>query len=147
MRVNIFCACFLALALLLPVTAPAGQTITAENIRARETPPGAVTGAAYLTLINNGQENDRLLEVSGDVADSIEVHTHLMEDGMMKMRPVDGVDISTDKPAVFEPGGLHIMLIGLKAPLKTDEVFPLTLKFEKADDLTVEVVVKAIGSM
>jgi copper(I)-binding protein len=63
------------------------------------------------------------------------------------MRRVDGVDIPAGQPAVFEPGGMHIMLIGLKAPLKTDEVFALTLKFEKADDLTVEVMVKAIGAM
>jgi copper(I)-binding protein len=147
MKIMITIAGALVFSLILAVTAMAGQTISAENVRARATPPGAVTGAAYLTLINNGQESDRLLAVSGDVAEAIEVHTHLMENGMMKMRRVDGVDIPAGQPAVFEPGGMHIMLIGLKAPLKTDEVFALTLKFEKADDLTVEVMVKAIGAM
>jgi copper(I)-binding protein len=138
---------FVFISFMLSATAMADHTITAENVRARETPPGAVTGAAYLTLTNNGQENDRLLAVSGDVAEAIEIHTHLMENDMMKMRPVDGVDISTDEPAVLEPGGLHIMLIGLKEPLKKDEIFPLTLDFEKADDLTVDVTVKAIDAM
>jgi copper(I)-binding protein len=116
-----------------------------ENSWARESPPLVKTGAVYLTLINSGAELDRLTSISGDVAKIIELHTHLHENGMMKMRPLDSVDIAPDKPAVFEPGGSHIMLIELTKPLQKGQVFPLTLHFENAADLRIDVPVKGLG--
>ncbi len=114
--------------------------ITVENAWARETPPGGKVSAAYMTI--TGLAADRLVKASGEVAQTIELHTHLLEDGVMKMREISGIDVNPGEPAVLRPGGLHIMLIDLVEPLKTDDSFFLTLHFEKAGELTFEIPVK-----
>jgi hypothetical protein len=126
----------------LSIAADAAETITVEYSWARETPPGAVSGAAYLTLINPGPATDRLLSASGDIADTIELHTHRMENGMMAMRPVEAIEVKPGVPTVLEPGGLHIMLIDLKQPLVSGQVFTLNLNFEKAGPLAVPFTVR-----
>ena len=122
-------------------------TINVENSWARETPPAATTGAAYLTLANTGSETDKLINISSGIAETIELHTTLHKDGVMKMRRVEVVEVRPGESTVFKPGGLHIMLMGLRQPLKKDQTFPLTLEFEKAGDITVEVTVKSIDAM
>ncbi|HYQ92489.1 MAG TPA: copper chaperone PCu(A)C, partial [Candidatus Competibacteraceae bacterium] len=112
-----------------------------EQPWARETPPTVTNGAAYMTLLNRGDQPDRLLGVSGEVAKTIELHTHLMEGGQMKMRPVAAIEVKPGEPTVLKPGGLHIMLIDLKQPLVAGQHFPLTLNFEKAGKIPVEVTV------
>lgn len=104
-------------------------------------------GAAYLTITNQGQTPDRLVRVSSPAAEMSQLHVHLVEDGIMKMRPIDGIDIEPGAPVELKPGGLHIMLMGLKAPLTAGMKFPLTLSFEKAGDVTVEVWVETAGAM
>lgn len=106
----------------------------------------AKAGAAYMVLTNEGSETDRLISASSDVAESVELHTHLMDDGVMRMRQVEAIEIDPGAPSVLEPGGLHVMLIGLKQPLAAGESFPMTLTFEQAGEVTVEVSVEAIGS-
>jgi len=100
----------------------------------------AKTGAAYVVIANGGSEADRLIAARTDVAAKARLHTHTLENGVMKMRRVDWIEVAPGKPAVLEPGGFHIMLMGLKAPLVEGETFPLTLTFEKAG--TIEVMVK-----
>jgi copper(I)-binding protein len=95
-----------------------------------------------MTLINTGQETDRLLSASGDVANTIELHTHLLENNVMKMRKIDAIEVAPGEPTMLRPGGLHIMLIGLKKPLAAGQTFPLTLKFEKAGETSVQVTVR-----
>lgn len=113
---------------------------------ARATPPGAQTGGAYLTLKNDGAE-DRLLSASSDVSQSVEIHTMSMDGGIMRMEPVDaGVSLPSGKTVEFKPGGLHIMLLGLKAPLKQGNAFALKLRFEKAGEISVDVKVDALGA-
>ena len=70
-----------------------------------------------------------------------------MENGIARMRPVDAVAVAPDAPAVFQPGGYHVMIMGLKGPLKEGETFPLTLTFEKAGDVTVDVMVMKKAAM
>jgi copper(I)-binding protein len=116
-------------------------TVQIEHPWARETPPTVTNGAAYMTLHNQSQQPDRLLGASGEVAKTIELHTHIMEGAQMKMRPVAAIDVKPGEPTVLKPGGLHIMLIDLKQPLVAGQRFPLTLNFEKAGKIPVEVTV------
>jgi copper(I)-binding protein len=110
---------------------------------ARATIGNVQNGAAYMTITTDGQETDRLVGVEGDVADRVELHSHTMEEGVMKMRPVEAVEIAPGRPTVLQPGGLHVMLIGLRAPLVEGEYFPLTLVFERAGAIEVEVEVES----
>ncbi len=130
--------------LLIGVSALAAEeaSVAVRNAWARESPPTVTTGVAYMTLVNRGDETDRLMAVSGEVAEAIELHDHIMENGVMTMRPVEFVEIEPGKSAVFESGGLHIMMIDLNEPLVAGRDFPLMLRFEKAGKVLVEVVVK-----
>lgn len=90
---------------------------------------------------------DRLLGAKTPMAERAELHEHVMENGIARMRPVDAVAVAPDAPAVFQPGGYHVMIMGLKGPLKEGETFPLTLTFEKAGDVTVDVMVMKKAAM
>ena len=74
----------------------------------RPLPAVSANGAAYMTLVNKGTAPDRLLSVSTPAARKAEIHTHMMEGGMMKMRPMDHVDIVPGEPSVLQPGGMHV---------------------------------------
>ena len=112
----------------------------------RATAPQARNGAAYFVLNATGADSDRLLSATSPVAEKIELHTHLMEDGVMKMRPVTAIEVTPGSPTMLQPGGLHVMLLGLKTPLVKGEKFPLTLRFEKAGELKVDVNVEDAGA-
>ena len=109
----------------------------------RALPPNAVTGAAYFVVHNNGNSEDRLLAISTPQADKAEMHTMVQIGEMMKMQALDSVGIPAGGDAKFAPGGNHVMLFGLHKPLVAGERFPLTLQFEKAGKVAVEVVVEA----
>lgn len=111
----------------------------------RATAPGAPNGATYLTLTNVGAEADRLLSASSPAAAKVELHTHMMDNGIMRMRPVDAVEVTPGSPTTLAPGGLHLMLLGLKEPLAKGKAFPLTLVFEKGGPVTVQVDVQGVG--
>jgi copper(I)-binding protein len=121
-------------------------TITVGHPYARATASGQPNGGAYLKLVNNGAAADRLVSVSADVARSVELHSMSMDGNVMRMRQVDGVELPAGKTVELKPGGLHVMLIGLKAPLKKGEKFPVRLKFEKAGEVTVTVNVEGSGA-
>jgi copper(I)-binding protein len=108
--------------------APAGLAISEPWVRA------AATGnsAAYMLIRNGGTAADRLVKAESDVAAAVELHETKMEGGMMKMAPVEGIAIPATGQVELKPGGLHIMLIGLKRELKAGESVKLTLHFEKA---------------
>lgn len=106
----------------------------------------AANGAAYMTISTSGPEPDELVAAASPVAGKVELHTHVMEGDVMRMRPVKAIDVNVGEPAVLRPGGLHVMLIGLKAPLQEGETFPLTLRFERAGEITVDVAVQAVGA-
>lgn len=104
------------------------------------------TGAAYMTLVNPTDTPDRLLKAASDVAETVELHAHLHEGGVMRMRPVQAIEVHPGEPAMLAPGGLHVMLIGLKRDLRQGETIRLTLTFEMAGEITVEVPVLAAGA-
>jgi periplasmic copper chaperone A len=107
--------------------------------------PGVVKNSAAFMVFDNKGAADKLIGVSGDVAREIQIHTMITEAGVMKMREIKSLDIPANGKAELKPGGLHIMLIGLKDGLKEGQKFPLKLKFEKAGEVTVEVVAEKAG--
>lgn len=109
-------------------------------------PPISENGAVYLTLKNYGEVVDRLVGASSPMASRVELHGHSMTDGVMKMRPVESLVLDPGEYVKLEPASTHLMLLGLKKPLKEGETFPLTLEFEKASSVEVEVTVQALGS-
>jgi copper(I)-binding protein len=143
---------FLAgLALALAATAARAHSYHVGDIaighpHARATAPGQPTGGAYLRIENHGTQADRLVSASAEVSKSVELHQMQMQGDVMRMRQVDAVEIPPNKSVVLEPGGLHIMLVGLKAPLKEGDRFPMTLRFERAGEVKVDVMVQAVKS-
>ena len=111
-----------------------GEGIEISNARINPPLPGQTTGVAFMRLDNFG-EDDRLLSVSSPVSGRIELHTHLNDDGIIKMRRVEGIALPHGEAVELQPGGFHIMLFETSAALGDDAV--LTLDFEKAEDLTV----------
>ncbi len=120
--------------------------ISVEGVWARATFAGAKNGAAYLILQNHGSTTDRLVGLSSSVSERTEVHHHTFEKGSMIMRRLTNVQVEAGSPLVFQPGGLHIMLIGLKNTLAEGDEFKLILTFEHAGDLTKNVKVQSIIS-
>lgn len=109
---------------------------------ARATAQGQRTGGAYLEIDNRGAA-DRLLSVRGEVSQALQLHSMALQGNVMHMREVDAIDVPAGAKVKLEPGGLHIMLVGLKAPLAAGSSFPLTLKFEKAGEVKVDVKVES----
>lgn len=113
----------------------------------RATPKGAAIGAGYLKITNNGTAPDRLLGGSSEVAKSFELHVMSMENGVMKMRPVEGgIEIKPGETVEFKPESYHVMFVGLKEPLVQGHRVKATLDFEKAGKVAVEFVVESIGA-
>ncbi len=113
----------------------------------RATPKGASSAAGYMTVTNGGTTPDRLTCVSSDAAAQCQIHTMSMEGGVMKMRPVEGgLEIPPGGTVALKPAGLHVMLVNLKHPLEPGKVVGVTLKFEKAGTVEVELPVAAIGA-
>lgn len=133
-----------AVGLVAASAAVAAGNIDVKDSWSRATPPGIKVGVAYLVIDNRGKP-DRLLGASSPVARSAELHVTTMQGGMTQMRHLDSLDIKAGSHTAFAPGGRHIMLIGLKQPLKDGESFPLTLKFEKAGAVKVSVHVYGLG--
>ena len=124
-----------------------GTMIPNANQMPAEQPAGSMigsTGAAFMTIKNNGKAADRLVSVDSDVADAVEIHLSEMKDDVMTMRQVDGVEIPAGGEALLQPGGYHVMLIGLQRELAVGEKVNLTLTFEKAGQMSVEAEVRAI---
>lgn len=97
------------------------------------------TGATYLTVINHGKKPDRLIAVETPIARRAGLHTHIVDGTVMKMRPMAAIDIPPGVSATLKPGGDHVMMMGLKSPLKTGGSFPLNLTFETAGTVNVKV--------
>ena len=113
----------------------------------RATPGGAKTGGGFLTIENKGTAPDKLIGASADGAGKIEVHEMVMNEGVMKMRPVEGgLAIDPGKTVKLAPGGLHLMMMDLKSPLKQGDKMPVTLEFEKAGKVAVTLDVQGVGA-
>lgn len=110
---------------------------------ARPTVGPQPTGGAYLSIENRGKNPDALVRVTSPVAREVQVHTMQMEGNVMRMREADKLTVPAGGKVEMKPGdGYHLMLMGLKQPLKAGERIPLTLTFEKAGQVQVEAVVE-----
>jgi copper(I)-binding protein len=120
--------------------------ITIDHPYARATGAGQSTGGGYMKLVNGGA-TDRLVAASADVSKAVELHEMKMAGDVMKMRQVDAIALQAGQTVELKPGGYHVMFIGLKAPLKAGDSFPVKLKFERAGEVTVDVKVQAAATM
>lgn len=155
-------ACLLLTALVVPCSVPAqSQSIQVTDAWARragmghggmshgsrdkgpmDKMPGSANGAVYVTITNVGKEADALVSVSSDAAQTVELHEVKNEGGVMKMRPVQKIDLPAGGKIEMKPGGYHVMLLGLKRDLKPDEKVPVTLKFERAGEIRADAAVR-----
>jgi len=139
------------LGLIVGATAGLAQTSTprvrVEQPWARATAGSGLNGVVYMTLTNTGEATDRLLAAASPVAARAEFHSHIDDDGVMRMRKADAVDLKPGEPVVLKPGGLHVMLVGLKAPLREGENFSLALTFEAGGTVQVTVRVEKLGAL
>lgn len=117
---------FLLMLLFTPFASAAG-TISVNDAWVRLPPPGSQIGVAYLTL--EPKQNMVLISAKSPVAKIVELHSMSMNDGVMQMRHLDRLSLDAGKAVKLEPGGLHLMLIDLKKPLKIGDKVPLDLKF------------------
>ena len=122
----------------------AADDITASDPYVRAMPPGQPNTGAFMLLTNAAQAAHSVVGASSPVAEVLELHSHVMEDGMMKMRQVPQIDVPAGGSAELKPGGLHIMLINLKQPLALDQEVPITLKFEDGSSREITAPVRAI---
>jgi len=137
---------FLFLLTLLAFAGPAlaqESPIHVADAKARPTAPGG-TGVVYMIVMNHGTADDVLTGLSSPVADKAEMHRTTDTDGMSHMEAVADLPVKAMEAVTFAPGGLHVMLTGLKQPLKLGDSFPLTLSFAKAGAVTVMVSVQQI---
>lgn len=119
-------------------------TLAVDQAWARESPPTVTNGAAFMTITNRGTSTDRLMSADAEVSERVELHTHLMDQGVMRMRQVDSIELKPGEVTELKPGGLHVMFIGLKAPFKAGQQVPVTLRFERGGNLEIEVPVKTM---
>jgi copper(I)-binding protein len=147
-----FAAAALAALAILPATLSHAQhamtgAIGIDGAWTRATAPRAANGGAFMTIRNGGDAPDTLIAAASPAAARTELHTHTMQDGMMRMRPVEGgIPIPPHGTAELAPGGLHVMMMGLHAPLAEGSRVAITLIFEKAGSVTVEVPVMKAGA-
>ena len=141
---------FLAVAAAMLSAMPAwadANGIKIEEAWARATPGAAKTAAIYLTIVNTGEAPETLQAVTTPAAEHADLHQDKMAEGVMQMRPVKSLTIEPGKSVVLQPSTYHIMLTGLRAPLKEGQSVPLTLTFDHAGKLQVTASVAKVGAM
>lgn len=136
----------LMVAAILTTTSALADSLAVENAWARASIGTTGASAAYLVIRNAGETPDRLISAAAPVAKRVELHTHIMENGTARMREVDGIDVPAAGMAMLEPGGYHVMLMGLNVALVKGESFPLTLTFERGGSMTVDVAIQELGA-
>ena len=131
-----------------PLPTPEAGKLTVNDVRARPAPLEGGNGAAFLTVINGLDTPVQLVSVSGDVAAAIELHETTNDNGVMKMEPhPEGFEVPAGGALQLQPGGKHVMLLGLVKPLATGDSFTLTLNFDGSDPITVTVPVMEMSGM
>ncbi len=143
---------FSTVALSLALTAPVFAGSAADDIQvmdpwAREVPPNMTTSAAFLTMMNKGGVDHKLVAADSPVTGVVELHTHINDNGVMRMRPVKDMPVPAGGKTELKPGGLHLMLMQLKRPLKAGEKIDITLVFEDGSKKAVQAEVRRFDGM
>ena len=118
--------------------AGAADNVTVQDPYVRLAPPNAPATGAFMVIKNNGDKDVKVLKADNPVSKVTELHTHLNEGGVMKMRPVSAIEVKAKGEAVLKPGGLHVMMIDLKAPMKEGDIVPITLTFDDGSSKQVD---------
>jgi copper(I)-binding protein len=129
----------------LPALAQQPAAISIEQPWARAAVQGG-TGGVFLTIRNTGNSADRLLSASSPLPRAAELHTTVRDGDVMRMQPVQAIEVPAGGSVTLRPGGLHLMLVGLSAPMRVGEAVPVTLTFEHAGAITVQVPVQPAGA-
>jgi periplasmic copper chaperone A len=122
--------------------AGAADQITVSDAYIRQAPPGAMATGAFMVIRNAGPREVRVVKASNPASRITELHTHLNEGGVMKMRQVKDIPVPPGGEAVLKPGGLHVMMIELKSPLKAGDTVPLTLGLDDGSSKEISVPVR-----
>lgn len=132
--------CLLAAGLLFSngLLAAAADQVAVHNPYVRLAPPNAPASGAFMVIRNNGSKDLKLVKADNPASRLTELHTHLNEGGVMKMRQVSMIEIKAGGEALLQPGGLHVMLIDLKIPLKEGDNVPITLTFDDGSSKQVD---------
>jgi len=120
------------------------KNISINNGYVRSTIPGTSVSSAYMEILNNTNKEIKLIGASGEISDRIEIHQHIMEHDMMKMRQRESLLIEANDKVVLQPSGYHLMIFNLKKPLKAKEEISLTLHFLNAEDIKISLPVQSI---
>lgn len=128
------------------IEARAGE-LTLRSPWARATAPGAAVGGGFLQIENAGSQADRLVSASSPISKSVELHSMTMENNVMRMREIEAIDLPAGERVALRPGGLHLMFIGLEAPLQAGQSFPVRLRFERAGEVELQFAVQSMGAM
>jgi copper(I)-binding protein len=104
------------------------------------------TAAGFMAISNRGAAADRLLSASSPAARAMELHSMVRDGDVMRMRAVEAIEVPAGQTVTLRPGGLHLMLIGLSRPLREGETVPVTLRFERAGEVRVDLAVQAAGA-
>ncbi len=135
----------LGLAFFSPIfAAGVADQVAVEGAFVRAVPPGLTNSAAFLTLINQDAVEHKLVSVKSSAAEVVELHTHINDEGMMRMRRVDGIEVSANGSMELKPGGHHVMLIGLRKPLLPGDRIDLTLGFEDGSEIRLQAPVNRV---
>ncbi len=118
--------------------------ISVDDGYIRATIPGTTVSSAYMTITNNAEKPAILVGASSDVSERIEIHQHVMAQGMMKMRKQDSLTIPENSAVTLQPAGYHLMIFDVKQPLKADEKIFITLHFSDEKDVSVSLPVRSI---
>jgi hypothetical protein len=122
----------------------AADAVKVENPYARAVPPGQPNSASFMTLVNGSDVDHSVKSAASPVAATVELHTHTNVNGVMEMRQVPQIDVPAKGRTELKPGGLHVMLIGLKQDMKAGEKAQVTLTFEDGSSTTVDAPIQEV---
>ena len=134
------------LLVLLAACTPAKPDIVVTDVWARAVAPGQTTGAAYMTITNNGAAADRLVSAKASLSQASALHTNRPANGIVSMAAVNSLEIPANGKVELAPGGTHLMIIDLQVPMIAGERFFVDLKFEKSGAKTASGKIIAAGS-
>ncbi len=121
--------------------------IEIENAYVREVPPTMPNSAIFMNIENKSDKIVNLIKAESSIAKSVELHTHTMNNGMMRMYQVDKITINANSETLLQPGGFHIMLIGLNKKLKESDIVEVELSFSNGEKIKIKAPVKKVQSM
>jgi periplasmic copper chaperone A len=140
-----FSSPLLAAALLASLSmATQGAEMAIGDPYARAVPPGQPNSAVFMSLENRSDQDQALVAAESDVSEIVELHTHVEEGGMMRMRQIEKIDVPAGETVTLQPGGLHVMLIGLQQALEPGQTIDLNLVFEDGSRIPVQATVRRI---